>query len=62
MADSESNVIDFAPKREYVWQHRCADVSQTFFLHRDGSVQCEACKEFIPTLCWGKRDGKETPV
>lgn len=57
---AESNVVDFAPKREYVWEHRCAETGQTFFLHRDGSVQCEGCKEFIHDLCWGKRGAEKT--
>lgn len=58
---STDNIVDFAPKREYVWEHRCSGAGQTFFLYRDGSVQCEACKEFVPNLCWGKRGEKEIP-
>lgn len=62
MAESECNVVEFTPKREYVWEHRCAGFSQTFFLHRDGSVQCQGCKEFVDEICWGKRNQSETPA
>lgn len=55
------NVIEFTPKREYVWEHRCGAQSQRFFLHRDGSVQCDGCKEFVPDLVWGKRSSQEKP-
>ncbi len=55
-----ADVLQFTPKCEYVWAHRCAgrareDWGQEFFLHRDGTVQCSACKEFVNDLCWGKR-------
>lgn len=49
-----ADVIEFTPKREYVWEHRCVAQGQTFFLHRDGSVQCQGCNEFVPGLVWGK--------
>ena len=48
-----SNVVQFAPKRQYVWEHRCG--AQEFFLHRDGSIECPKCHEFIEDLCWGQR-------
>lgn len=58
MSAEDSNVIEFTPKREYVWEHRSCQ-GQKFFLHRDGSVQCVECKEYIDTLCWGKKDTTE---
>jgi len=51
---SDAVVIEFTPKREYVWEHRACG-GQMFYLHRDGSVQCAECKEFVRTLCWGDK-------
>lgn len=48
------NVIEFKPKREYVWQHHCGE--QMFYLERGGRVQCAQCKEIIETLVWGELD------
>jgi len=52
------NVVQFTPKKEYVWMHTEAGCDgQKFYLHRDGSVQCSACNRYVRALCWGKRDG-----
>jgi hypothetical protein len=52
-----SNVVEFTPKREYVWAHtKGCNGGQEFWLHRDGSVQCCECKAYIPTLCWGHKE------
>jgi len=59
MAEEDSaNILEFTPKREYVWEHRCAGRGQTFFLHRDGSMQCTSCREIVDDLVWGKKDQK----
>jgi hypothetical protein len=52
--DAKGNVVNFTPKREYVWTHdpRCCG-SQTFWLHRDGSIQCAECLTRIDSLTWG---------
>ena len=56
MSETETaTVIEFTPKREYVWEHRACK-GQKFFLHRDGTVQCAECKEIVDSLCWGHRD------
>lgn len=54
------NVVNFTPKREYVWTHtvNCPGSSQTFWLHRDGSIQCAECKQYVDSLCWGHKDEK----
>lgn len=51
-----ATVIEFKPKRELVWQHACSENGQKFYLHKDGSVQCAECNEFVSVLCWGERD------
>ena len=48
------NVIEFKPKREYVWQHHCGE--QVFYLERGGRIQCAQCKEIVDTLIWGELD------
>lgn len=58
IATATADILEFMPKREYVWQHRCAALGQEFFLHGNGSIQCSGCKEIVDNLVWGKKDQK----